>query len=116
MSGFEKCSLRQDLTEGTRLECAICWTVYDPVDGDAVARIAPGTPFAALPEDWCCPNCDAPKSKLMAMAVAPVAAEDRLAELRLLANCKEAVYCRAPAIGAIDGRNPLCGVLTDLRA
>lgn len=67
MSGFENFGVRQNLSEGARLECGICWTVYDPADGDAVAQIAPGTPFAALPDDWHCPNCDAPKSKFMAI-------------------------------------------------
>ena len=65
MSAFENFGVRQDVTEATRLECGICWTVYDPADGDDVAQIAPGTPFAALPEEWHCPNCDAPKSKFM---------------------------------------------------
>ncbi len=67
MSAFENFGVRQDVTEATRLECGICWTVYDPADGDDVAQIAPGTPFAALPEEWHCPNCDAPKSKFMAI-------------------------------------------------
>ncbi|MGL3104281.1 rubredoxin [Bradyrhizobium sp. BR 1432] len=67
MSGFENVGLRQNVTEVTRLECGICWIVYDPVNGDDVARIAPGTPFSALPEDWRCPNCDASKSKFMAI-------------------------------------------------
>ena len=53
----------------TRLECKICWYVYDPAEGDAVWQIPPGTPFTAaapaldLPEllgarqasSWCCP-------------------------------------------------------------
>ncbi|QOZ08170.1 rubredoxin [Bradyrhizobium sp. CCBAU 51765] len=67
MSAFENFGVRRDITEATRLECGICWTVYDPADGDEVAQIAPGTPFAALPEEWHCPNCDAPKSKFMAI-------------------------------------------------
>lgn len=67
MSAFENFGVRQDVTEATRLECGICWTVYDPADGDEVAQIAPGTAFAALPEEWRCPNCDAPKSKFMAI-------------------------------------------------
>ena len=33
----------------TRLECKICWTVYDPALGDEVWQIPPGTPFAELP-------------------------------------------------------------------
>ena len=49
------------------LECGICWWVYDPVEGDDVRGIPPGVPFAALPDDWCCPGCDAPKHKFMRM-------------------------------------------------
>jgi rubredoxin len=45
----------------TRYECRICWTVYDPALGDEVWQIAPGTPFAALPPHWTCPNCSAEK-------------------------------------------------------
>ena len=30
----------------TRLECKICWHVYDPAEGDEVWQIPPGTPFA----------------------------------------------------------------------
>ncbi|MGL9622911.1 rubredoxin [Bradyrhizobium sp. U531] len=67
MSAFENFGVRQDVAEATRLECGICWTVYDPAHGDDVAQIGPGTPFAALPEEWHCPNCDAPKSKFMAI-------------------------------------------------
>ncbi len=45
----------------TRMECRICWHVYDPAEGDEAWQIPPGTPFADLPEDWRCPQCDAPK-------------------------------------------------------
>ncbi len=55
------------LDDSTALECGICWHVYDPAVGDDVAQIAPGTPFAALPDDWGCPNCDAPKQKFMVL-------------------------------------------------
>jgi len=48
-----------------RWECGVCWTVYDPAMGDDVAQVPPGTPFQALPDDWCCPNCDGPKLKFM---------------------------------------------------
>jgi rubredoxin len=47
------------------MECGICWSVYDPALGDPVAQIPPGTPFAALPADWTCPNCDAARAKFM---------------------------------------------------
>jgi len=52
-------------TSSERRECGICWTVYDPADGDPVAQVPPGTPFDALPENWTCPNCEAPKHKFM---------------------------------------------------
>ncbi|WP_315769236.1 MULTISPECIES: rubredoxin [unclassified Bradyrhizobium] len=63
--GFENYGVRSDLADDALLECGICWTRYDPAEGDGVAQIAPGTPFAALPDDWHCPNCDAPKTKFM---------------------------------------------------
>jgi [NiFe] hydrogenase assembly HybE family chaperone len=54
----------------TALECGICWHVYDPAVGDEVAQIPPGTPFTALPADWCCPNCDAPQGKFLVLGTA----------------------------------------------
>ncbi len=48
-----------------RLECGICWWVYDPAVGDPASQIPPGTPFAALPAHWTCPECDAPPHKFM---------------------------------------------------
>jgi rubredoxin len=65
VSGFENFGVRQDIDDAARMECGICWTVYDPALGDAVAQIPPGTPFAALPADWTCPNCDAAQAKFM---------------------------------------------------
>ena len=34
----------------TRLECKVCWHVYDPAEGDPVWQIPPGTPFTDLPD------------------------------------------------------------------
>ena len=48
-----------------RKECGICWTIYDPAVGDDLAQVPPGTPFEALPENWTCPNCSAPREKFM---------------------------------------------------
>jgi len=53
------------ISDGARLECGICWHVYDPAEGDEVWQIPSGTPFSALPEHWACPNCDAPRHKFM---------------------------------------------------
>ena len=49
----------------TRLECRICWHVYDPAEGDEVEQVPPGTPFKALPDYWRCPECDAEKSMFL---------------------------------------------------
>ncbi len=64
---FEGSYLGDDskLAPDARLECGICWHVYDPAEGDPVWQVPPGTPFAALPGHWRCPNCDAPKHKYM---------------------------------------------------
>jgi rubrerythrin len=53
--------------------CQKCSMIYDPVKGDPDSGIAPGTPFAEIPEDWTCPICGAQK-KTFAPYVAPVAA------------------------------------------
>ena len=51
----------------TRLECKICWTVYDPALGDEVWQIPPGTPFAELPPHWTCPNCAAEQQNFLVL-------------------------------------------------
>jgi rubredoxin len=55
------------ITGETRLECKICWYVYDPAAGDEHWQIPPGTPFAALPDHWTCPVCDAGKDGFMVL-------------------------------------------------
>ena len=35
----------------------VCGCEYDPAVGDPDGGIAPGTPFADIPEDWVCPVC-----------------------------------------------------------
>ena len=50
------------------MECKICWTPYDPADGDETRQIPPNTPFLALPADWKCPTCDAPKEQFMVLS------------------------------------------------
>ena len=48
-----------------RMECGVCWAVYDPAEGDSATQTPPGTPFAELPPHWACPNCDTPKHKFL---------------------------------------------------
>ena len=44
-----------------KYECTMCGYIYDPEKGDPERGIAPGTPFADLPDDWTCPECGAGK-------------------------------------------------------
>lgn len=86
------------LADDARLECGICWTVYDPKIGDMSTQVPPGTAFARLPEGWHCPSCDAPKEKFMlldrlsqdaAVASAPL---DRLSQLRARVQALESAF------------------------
>ena len=47
MTKFESFGDAARIGPGTRMECKICWYVYDPAEGDVVWQIPPGTPFAA---------------------------------------------------------------------
>jgi rubredoxin len=58
---------RARLPGNARLECKICWWVYDPALGDATWQIAPGTPFTALPAHWRCPHCDGAAEQFMVL-------------------------------------------------
>lgn len=49
---------QRELDDDAKLECRICWHVYDPAVGDRVYQVEPGTPFRALPDYWRCPECD----------------------------------------------------------
>ena len=54
-----------NVAAASRLECKICWYVYDPAQGDEVWQIPPGTPYAELPAHWSCPNCGAKKQDFL---------------------------------------------------
>ena len=70
MSGFEGSYLGANdrISPAAVMECKICWTPYDPAEGDDYRQVLPGTPFAALPEDWHCPGCGAPKAQFMVLS------------------------------------------------
>ncbi|MBT9384204.1 [NiFe]-hydrogenase assembly chaperone HybE [Pseudooceanicola sp. CBS1P-1] len=69
MSGFEGSYLgaADRISPQAIMECKVCWTPYDPAEGDATRQIDPGTPFAALPSDWSCPTCSAPAEQFMVL-------------------------------------------------
>jgi len=56
------------LPADARLECKICWWVYDPAVGDEVWQVAPGTAFTELPSHWRCPQCDGDAEQFMVLA------------------------------------------------
>lgn len=66
-AGFEGSYLGANdrISAAAVMECKICWTPYDPAEGDEFRQVLPGTAFTALPEDWSCPNCGAPKAQFM---------------------------------------------------
>jgi [NiFe] hydrogenase assembly HybE family chaperone len=96
MSGFEGSFLGKAdaISPDAIMECKICWTPYDPAEGDDFRQIAPGTPFLALPADWKCPTCDAPKAQFLVQSdpgsdAARVEAELAAAADRLVADFRE---------------------------
>ncbi len=52
---------------GTRMECKVCWYVYEPAAGDAIWQIPPDTPWGELPAHWSCPTCAATRDDFLAL-------------------------------------------------
>jgi rubredoxin len=50
---------------GTRMECKVCWYVYDPAVGDDVWQIQADTPWSELPAHWSCPTCSTVKADFL---------------------------------------------------
>lgn len=78
---------RARLAPTARLECKVCWHVYDPAEGCETWQIPPGTAFNALPDHWRCPVCDGARDQFMVLdggtpdlpaVAAPVAADPHL--------------------------------------
>lgn len=49
--------LRDRIDDDTKMQCRICWYVYDPDQGCPENQTPPGTPFKSLPAWWTCPEC-----------------------------------------------------------
>jgi rubredoxin len=43
-------------------QCGVCAYIYEPDAGDATSGTPPGTAWQALPDEWGCPHCGAPKA------------------------------------------------------
>ncbi len=48
--------------------CQQCGYIYNPAMGVKKPHVPPGVPFEALPDDWACPVCGAPKSRFSQVA------------------------------------------------
>jgi rubredoxin len=68
MTGFAGFGDAATTGPGTRMECNVCWYVYDPAEGDVVWQIPAGTPFAQLPPHWTCPSCSATKDRFLVVS------------------------------------------------
>ena len=49
-----------------KYKCEICGYIYDPVVGEPLNGIEPGTAFSDLPADYMCPICAAGKDEFFA--------------------------------------------------
>ena len=60
-----------------RLICLGCGFSYDEALGLPEHRLAPGTRWEDVPEDWVCPDCGTPKSgfEMVEIGYAPGGAE-----------------------------------------
>ncbi|PWR22873.1 [NiFe]-hydrogenase assembly chaperone HybE [Zavarzinia aquatilis] len=68
-----------------RMECKICWHVYDPAEGCSVWQVPAGTPFTALPPEWRCPVCDGERNQFMLLDDGEPVPEGADAQARALA-------------------------------
>ena len=64
---FEPPGARPSIGPTTRMECKICWHVYDPNEGDVVWQIPAGTSFTELPPHWTCPGCAATQDQFLVL-------------------------------------------------
>lgn len=101
-------------------QCAICGWVYDEAKGSPEDGLAPGTRWADIPDDWCCPLCGAAKGDFFmlpvsdaaavdaapaALASAPLTSGDAAPLVVIGSGC--AAYTLAQEFRRIDGTSPL---------
>jgi rubredoxin len=44
-------------------QCGTCGFIYDEAEGLPEEGLPPGTRWADIPDDWCCPDCGMSKSQ-----------------------------------------------------
>ncbi len=75
-----------------RMECGVCWQVYDPQQGDPEWQIEPGTPFSALPPGWACPNCGSPPERFLHLDRASPRGDDMAQRREALVAAYQAIH------------------------
>ena len=96
------------------MECKVCWTPYDPAEGDETRQIDPGTPFLALPDDWSCPNCSAPKEQFL---VNDDPGSDTAAETAMLSELTSRLVSEFTEVWHAKMRDvPICNNLLHVQA
>ena len=56
---------RERIGPQTKMQCKVCWYVYEPEKGCEEFDIAPNTPFNDLPDYFSCPNCGSGKDAFL---------------------------------------------------
>jgi rubredoxin len=68
-----KKDLARSISSEVVYQCTDCLTIYLEKYGDEMNDIPPHTPFAKLPESYCCPVCENPKSRYKERSLSNVA-------------------------------------------
>lgn len=56
---------RERIGSETKMQCKVCWYIYDPEKGCEEFDISPSTPFNDLPDYFTCPNCGSGKDSFL---------------------------------------------------
>ena len=59
---------RERAQKTKKMQCKVCWYVYDEALGCEEFDIEPGVSFNDLPEHFTCPNCGNDKSVFLPLA------------------------------------------------
>ncbi len=86
-----------------KFKCAVCGFVYEPEKGLPENGIPPGTPFEALPPDFCCPVCGADRSCFSPLG--PSGGDESQEPVQLQATVQE-VIPRTPSIKSFRLASP----------
>lgn len=82
-----------------------CRYVYDPEKDDPDIGIAPGTPFEALLDDWCCPVCGVSKDMFELDSKTGVTMLKNNIEIDVKVKCIESTISQAKLASAV-GTSP----------